>query len=205
MSEQLPPASAGVETPADIVSHDDEVHRHIGCIVRLASEIEDAATQLLSWLINSSNPQKARPLLNGKRLSELIDLLAQLLPEYTDREAYIGALRSLNTYRDGLAHSTRGVVPEDLGNYRVHWMDNQRRKTRTTTRLDLAEARSIETHHRLVRAILETMMVTLIIPRADEEYPTSILNVLRLDAQRGHSVWSYDQMLEAAASILGGD
>jgi hypothetical protein len=202
MSEQLPPASAGDETPADIVSHDDEVHRHIGCIVRLASEIEDAATQLLSWLINPSDPQKARPLLNGKRLSELIDLLSQLLPPFTDREAYIGALRSLNAYRDGLAHSTRGMVPKDLGNFRIHWMDNQRRKSRTTTKLDLAEARSIEARHRLVRAILETMMLALIIPSSDEELPSSILSFLRRDT---HGIWSHNHTLEAAASVLGGD
>ena len=199
MNEQLPPAEA---TPVDLIAHDDEVHRHIGCIVRVASHVEDAATQLLSWLINQSDPQKARPLLNGKRLSELIDLLKQLLPEFTDRASYIAALRELNTYRDQLAHSTRGLVPEDIGDYRVHWMDNQRRKERSKSKLDLTQARTIEAHHGLLLAILESLMVGLIVPSAEGAQPTSILGVLQQEAARKTGLWQQDDMLEAAAKVL---
>lgn len=177
---------------------DDAIHRHIGHIVHTASLLEDTATVLLTFLANADDPQKVRPLVQGRRLSDLAGLLGLMLPEYSDRAVFIKAIVRTNDYRDQLAHSSRDIVPEDrlpgdIGSYSVQWLARQRRKDRDSIRLDVTTLRGIEAEHSLVLAALEVLTTALIMARIDgSEAAPSIREQLAKAARDPalQSIWS---------------
>lgn len=139
----------------------DEIHRHIGAIVRNAAELEDVVSTLITWLIGGKAPMRVRPLVQGRRLSELIDTLKLVLPEYSDKAGIIKALRSVNDHRDRIAHSTAGTDFEvdEFMDLRVHRIDRQARQSRKTLRLDVTAFRDVEHDHALVRRALILLVI----------------------------------------------
>jgi hypothetical protein len=155
-------AEFGSVDPVKYMERENEVDRHIGTIVRLTSEMEIGVTDLLAHLVNPTNPTQVRPLVDGRRLPELIDMLARLLPDYGDRKAFTSAMRRALKYRDALAHSTRHFEYAEWDNYDVQWLSQQRRRERTTMRVERQEARSLESEHRLLLLALETLLIRMI-------------------------------------------
>src|SRR5690606_595977 len=94
-------------------AREDAVHRQIGVMVRNAAELEDTMATLVAQIIDPSNPGRVRPLVQGRRLSDLIDTLNMVLPDYPDKPGFIKALRAVNNHRDRLAHSTAGFDIND--------------------------------------------------------------------------------------------
>jgi len=118
---------------------------------------------LLTQLVDAREPNRVRPLVQGRRLSELIDTLSQVLPDYPDRTGLVKALRAVNSHRDRLAHSTRGFEPRDMLNFDVQWIDRQGRSSRATHRLDVTAFRQVEREHALVYEIVISLSIGLML------------------------------------------
>jgi hypothetical protein len=151
--------------PTDVLELDDEVYRHIGRIVSISAHLEVDLTTYIVTLVSVANASKVRPLIEGRRLSDLIDSLSRVLPDYSDGAALIKALRRANDYRDQVTHSTRTLgVDEnnsavDVGSLDVQWRARQQRKQRILFRLEVDEARKEETKHALLQAVVESLVM----------------------------------------------
>lgn len=150
---------------------------------------------LITQLVDSATPTKVRPLVQGRRLSELIDTLSQVLPDFPDKPGLIKAMRAVNSHRDRLAHSTAGFEPSDVTNFDVHWIDRQGRSSRTTYRLDLASFPEVERDHDLVRSAVQGLSIGLVFAKVSQAAPTSIRDAI-MHASRGAEVhpWGDDSL-----------
>lgn len=192
------------ELQARLRAHRDEIHRHIGFVVRNAASLEESSMVLATQLVDSNTPQRVRPLVQGRRLSELIDTLNQVLPDYTDKPSLIKALRAVNAHRDRLAHSTKGFEPSDVMNFDVHWIDRQGRSSRTTYRLDLAAFPEVERDHELVGSAVMGLSIGLVWAAISGEEATSVRDAI-MKAARDAQVhpWS-DEAWKRLDEILAG-
>lgn len=202
------------------MAQQDEIHRHIGAVVRNAAELEDVVSTLITWIIDDKAPARVRPLVQGRRLSELIATLKIVLPEYSDKAGMIKALRTVNDHRDRIAHSTAGTDLEvgEFLNLGVHRIDRQARTDRTSLRLDVAAFRAVEHDHTLVRRALFLLVVqrnlrllgssdTAADPETAPERapePGSILEILRRMAPDFEPTFLGDDELGRLEAILAG-
>ena len=172
-------------------AREDAVHRHIGAMVRNAAELEDTMTTLVAQIIDRDNPGRVRPLVQGRRLSDLIDTLNMVLPDYPDKPGFIKALRAVNNHRDRLAHSTAGFDLYDFENFDVHWIDRQGRATRTTHKLDVTAFGAVEYDHKLMRNAALGLFMGRAFPSRDEgeaeENPDSIIAVIEIARKRAQA------------------
>lgn len=150
---------------------DDEMHRHIGAIVQVGAEMEHIAAYILVMLANPDDPMRMKSLFVGRRMSEAIDNLTTFLPDFTDRDDFIRALRSANAYRDRLAHSTRDFNPDDIGNLTMRTLARHQRRTSSTHRMDMTTARDVERLHILLLATLEVLYFSFVRWPADKVHP----------------------------------
>lgn len=197
-------AASDPELQAKFRAHRDEIHRHIGFVVRNAASLEESSMVLVTQLVESKTPQRVRPLVQGRRLSELIDTLNQVLPDYPDKPGLIKALRALNAHRDKLAHSTPGFEPSDVMNFDVHWIDRQGRSSRTTYRLDLASFPEVERDHELVGSAVMGLSIGLVWATVSGEEATSVRDAIMKAARDAQAhPWS-DEALERLDEIFAG-
>lgn len=190
-------------------AREDAVHRHIGVIVRNAAELEDTMTTLIAQVIDREDPGRVRPLVQGRRLSELIDTANLVLPDYPDKPGFIKALRAVNGHRDRLAHSTAGFDIIDFQNFDVHWIDRQGRATRTTHKLDVTAFPEVERDHTLVRNAAFGLFIGRVFPYRDkngvEEKKESILAVIEVARRRASSHPWDDAAMARLSEVFAGD
>lgn len=157
----------------------DGLYRHIGYVVRNAASLEQEVAVLITALVDSRAPFKVRPLVQGRRLSELIDTLKLVMPDYPEKGNLVKALRAVNAHRDRLAHSTTGFEFGGKFNWDSHWIDRQSRATQTSHRLDSADFPAVERDHYLVGLIVNQLMSGLMFSEMDGvEAPDSIAEVM---------------------------
>lgn len=187
------------------LSYRDQMHLHIGCIVRNAASLENELMVLITMYVDSATPYKVRPLVQGRRLSELIDNLNQVMPDYPEKPKLIKALRAVNAHRDRLAHSIMSFDIEALrGGLDVtkHWIERQGRTTSTVHGLESSDFPAVERDHHLMVLIINHMMVGMgfrFIEGLAE--PESIAEVFAIADSKMGSGWGEDG-LERVNEIL---
>jgi hypothetical protein len=141
----------------EIMEIDRRVLEHIGRIVRNASEIEVELTTLICFLVDRDDTSKEFPLVSGRRLSDLIRMVDEVMPDFTDRRAFLKALKRVNKYRDRLAHAGRDARVDNFSSANTQQMLRQRRTVRDSIRLDLSGMELAEQEHTAVYEVVQML------------------------------------------------